>query len=208
MEEFIELAKYLLFIAQGDPYAPVTKSNIIDKTLKHMDSVSDVENIFLWTLEQISLIQALNLLYVFMDAFYSTGKTEILKYHGRCVLDDGGILHYFNHRPKRMKMNSNLLPFTLMIQGQFPENVVKETTFQFGTDSVEEFLQDFGIDSSHHVIFDELICTKYCKQFIDSILMMKDRVASLWIAMGSEPVMGKYLPKYLALQKILTFLVV
>ena len=85
-----------------------------------------------------------------------------------------------------------MLPITLMIQGEFPEDVVKETTFEFGTDSVKDFLVEHGIEPNHHLIFDELICTKYCKEFIDSILMMKDHVASLWIAMGSEPVTGRF----------------
>ena len=77
VEEFVELVKQLLFIAQGDPYAPVTKPNIINKTVKHVECASNVENIFLWTPEQLSLIQAMNLPYVFLNAFYSTGKTKI-----------------------------------------------------------------------------------------------------------------------------------
>ena len=90
-----------------------------------------------------------------------------------------------------MKGTSNLLPFTLVLQSQFPEGVVKETTLQFGVDSVEEFLQEHGIEPDHHVIFDELICTKYDRQFINALISLKDNVESLWIAMGAEPVTGK-----------------
>ena len=53
----------------------------------------------------------------------------------------GENLHYFNHRPVKMRGNKNLLPFTLVLQGEFPEGVVKETTFQFGIDSIKGFLQ-------------------------------------------------------------------
>ena len=190
IEEFIELVKNLLFIAQGDPYAPVTKSNIITKTTKHVHCASNVENIFLWTPEQLSLIQALNLLYIFLNAFYSTGKTEVLKYYGKRIVKKRGILHYFNHRPIKMRGSSNLLPFTLMLQGEFPEGVVKETTFEFGVDSVEDFLRDHGIESDHYVIFDELICTKYTKGFLDSVIAMKNSVKSLWVAMGAQPITG------------------
>ena len=89
-----------------------------------------------------------------------------------------------------MKGNPNLLPFTLVLQSQFPEGVVKETTFQFGIDSVKGFLQEHGIKPDHHVIIDELICTKYDENFLNSLVALKDSVKSLWIAMGSEPITG------------------
>ena len=46
IEEFVELAKQVLFVAQGDPYAPVTGSNIIAKTSKHIELASSALNIF------------------------------------------------------------------------------------------------------------------------------------------------------------------
>ena len=190
LEEFVEICKQLLFIAQGDPYAPVTGSNIVAKTLQHMLRASDVESIFLWTLEQLSLVEAMNLFYVLIDASYSTGKTEVLKYYGKGKKKNGEKLHYFNHRPVKMKDNSNLLPFTSVLQGQFPDGVVKETTFQFGVDPIEDFLQEYSIEPDHNVIIDELICTKYNKQFLDSLIKLKDNVKSLWIAMGAQPVTG------------------
>ena len=75
-----------------------------------------------------------------------------------------------------MKGNSNLLPFTLVLQSQFPKDVVKETTFQFGVDSVKGFLQEYGIEPDHHVIIDELICTRYDKRFSDSLVALKNNV--------------------------------
>ena len=191
VEEFIELAKETLFIAQGDPYAPVTGSNIIDKTVKHVFRASTPQNIFFWTLEQLSIVQALEILYLFLDAFYSTGKTEVLKYFGKYKLGKGEIVHYFIQRPKGMDQNSNLLPFTLMLQKEFPSEVVKETSFQFGIDPVKDFLNQYEIEPTHHVIFDEVICTKYNKSFIDSIVKMKNNVASLGVAMGAQPITGR-----------------
>ena len=46
VQEFVELAKQVLFVAQGDPYAPVTGSNIIAKTSKHIELASSALNIF------------------------------------------------------------------------------------------------------------------------------------------------------------------
>ena len=77
-----------------------------------------------------------------------------------------------------------------MLQNQFSSNVVKETTFLFGVDSVKGFLQKYEIEPTHHVIFDEVICTKYDKGFLDSLIAMKNNVASLWIGMGSIPLLG------------------
>ena len=54
VHEFIELAKQVLFVAQGDPYAPVTGSGIIDKIVQHLECASSAENIFFWTLDQLS----------------------------------------------------------------------------------------------------------------------------------------------------------
>ena len=191
VKDFVELAKHVLFIAQGDPFAPVTGSNIINKTVKHVNLASTVENIFFWTLQQLSIVDAMNILYMMLDAFYSTGKSEILKYYCKKLIKKGEIVHYFNQRLTSHNEDSGLLPFTLMLQNQFPSNVVKETTFLFGVDSVKGFLQQYEIEPTHHVIFDEVICTKYSKGFTDSLIAMKENVASLWVAMGSQPITGK-----------------
>jgi hypothetical protein len=191
VEEFVELAKQVLFIAQGDPFAPVTGSNIINKTVKHVTLASTVENIFFWTLQQLTIVDAMNILFLILDAFYSTGKSEILKYYCKKQIKKGEIVHYFNQRPVSHNKNSGLLPFTLMLQNQFPSNVVKETTFLFGVDSVKGFLKQYEIEPTHHVIFDEVICTKYSKGFTDSLIAMKKNVASFWVAMGSMPISGK-----------------
>jgi hypothetical protein len=80
-----------------------------------------------------------------------------------------------------------------MLQNQFTSNVVKETTFLFGVDSVKGFLQKYEIEPTHHVIFDEVICTKYSNRFTDSLIAMKENVASFWVAMGSQPITGNNL---------------
>ena len=79
----------------------------------------------------------------------------------------------------------------MMLQKEFRSGVVKETPFQFGIDPVEDFLKQYEIEPTHHVIFDEVICTKYNKAFVDSIVKMKNNVASLMVAMGAQPTTGK-----------------
>ena len=189
--EFVELAKQILFEAQGDPFAPSTGMGIIRKTNAHILRASTFQNIIKWTPQQLSVIQALHMQYVVFDGFYSTGKSEILRYYGKDKLNNGGTVHYFNHRPIQMKHSPNLLPFTLMLQKEFPVGVVKETTFRFGIDSVKSFLSQHAIEPHHHVIFDELICNNFSKRFRDSMMAIKTRVASLWIAMGCVPLLGE-----------------
>ena len=176
---------------QGDQYAPVTVPSIINKTTNHINRASITENIFLWTLEQLSVIQALEMAFVIFDGFYSTGKSDVLKYYGKDKLKKGCILHYFNHRSIQDKGSNNSLPFTMMLQNEFPDGVVKETTFRFGVDSVSGFLDQHGIKPDHHVIFDELICNEFTKRFLNSLVALKLNVASLWIAVGSIPIIGK-----------------
>ena len=190
VEELVEFVKEVLFIAQGDPYAPVTGSNVVDKIVKNVERAGSAQSIFFWTNEQLSIVQAVNVPFLILDAFYSTGKSEVLRYYGKDKLAKEGIVHYFNQRPIGLKDSTTMLPFTLILQKHFPAGVVKETTFQFGINSVKGFLTQYGIEPSHHVIFDEVICTKYEKGFLDSLVAMKNSVASLWIAMGAQPITG------------------
>ena len=191
VQEFVELAKELLFIAQGDPLAPVTESNLIDKVTQHVEQAGSAKSAFFWTNEQLSIIHVCDTVqFLVLDAFYSTGKSEVLRYYGKNKLEKGSVLHYFNQRPVGLKANTSLLPFTLMLQKKFPVGVVKETTFQFGTDSIQNFLKEHFIEPTHHLIFDEVICTKYNTKFLKSLVQMKECVASLWVAMGAEPISG------------------
>ena len=94
INEFVDIATHLLFVVQGDSRAPVTRANVIDKTVKHVERASKLEYMFHWTPDQLSLVQAaLELSYVLIDAFYSTGKTEVLKYYGKTKKREKGDIH-------------------------------------------------------------------------------------------------------------------
>ena len=83
LDEFVNLIKNLLFIAQGNPKAPVTDSNMINKIHEHVTKASTFQNILFWifwTPEQFAVINELYVPYVFLDAFYSTGKSSMLQY--------------------------------------------------------------------------------------------------------------------------------
>ena len=167
--EFVELTKQILFITQGDPFAPVTESSFVNKISDNLKRASKVENILFWTMEQLSLVQAVQLAYVFLDAFYSTGKSEILKYIVKHWIKQKKVVHYFVHRPEPDSAEESLtkLPFTLMLEHEFKNiNVqIKETTFKFGVDSLRKFLLENGIEQDHCICFDEVICSDYSNSF-------------------------------------------
>ena len=88
VNEFVDLTKEILFVAQGDPFAAVIGEHIISKTVRHVERASTFENTILWTPDQLALIQEnpQNLPLVFFDAFYSTGKSSICRYFGKTNL--------------------------------------------------------------------------------------------------------------------------
>ena len=98
VEEFVELAKNLLFIAQGNPKAAVTDYNMVNKIHEHVTKASKFLNILFWifwTPEQLAVINELYIPYVFLDAFYSTGKSSMLQYITKHWSQEHGT--YVNH---------------------------------------------------------------------------------------------------------------
>ena len=80
ISEFVELAKQIMFVVQGDSKAPVTGCNLVKKIDDHVNAASTFEGILFWTPQQLSVTNAVHLPYVFLDAFYSTGKSFTLQF--------------------------------------------------------------------------------------------------------------------------------
>ena len=60
IEEFVSVAKVLLFEAQGHPQAPLSRAKQIEKIDEELDQASAPENIFFWTPEQLSIVHAMD----------------------------------------------------------------------------------------------------------------------------------------------------
>ena len=69
-----------MFVVQGDSKAPVTGCNLVKKIGDHVNAASTLEGILFWTPQQLSVTNAVHLHYVFLDAFYSTGKSFTLQF--------------------------------------------------------------------------------------------------------------------------------
>ena len=80
ISEFVELAKQLMYVVQGDSKAPVTGCNLVRKIDDHVNAACTLEGILFWTPQQLSVTNAVHLHYVFLDAFYSTGKSFTLQF--------------------------------------------------------------------------------------------------------------------------------
>ena len=200
IKEFVELMKQVMLKAQGNSCAPVTMTNVVDLTEKHVLKAGTPSAMFFWTKEQLSLIQAYHLKNVYLDAFYSCGKTEALKHIAKHWNEENikrseeerGKVHYLVNRPKNLSMKK--LPLTLVLEKFFHRTKVevKETDFQVGMEPVGPFLEENGIGPNDFVCFDEVICNDYSRNFSDGLKEMAESVASLWVAIGSKPVVGRY----------------
>ena len=200
VEEFIDLAKQLMFRAQGNPCAPVTLSNIIDMTAKHVQKAGTAESMFFWTSKQLSLVQAQELKYVYLDAFYSCGKSEALKHQAKYWNEENrkkfeeeqNRVHYLVNKPKELKERK--MPFTVILEKVFQNTnvLVKETDFKIGMEPLGPFLEENGIKPNDFVCFDEVICNVYSKDFSNGLEEMSNSVAALWVAIGAKPVIGHY----------------
>jgi hypothetical protein len=129
----------------------------------------------------------------------STGKSLILKYMAKRWSCQNLVVHYLINRSDNGENTSSKLAFTLMVEHEFKKMniLVKETSFRFGVDEVEPFLRKSAIESDHVVCFDEVICEKYSKSFIDGLKDMKDKVGALWVAIGAKPILGRFSVKAL-----------
>ena len=78
ISEFVGVAKVLLFQAQGHPQAPLTRQKQIEKIDQELDLASAPENIFFWTPEQLSIVQAMHMDWMFLMGYYGCGKTILL----------------------------------------------------------------------------------------------------------------------------------
>ena len=70
---------------------------------------------------------------------------------------------------------------------------VKETDFQFGRDSTTKFLQDNKIESTDHVVFDEVVCLENNQNFVNSLCKMKKKLSSsfvVWLVMKRPRLSG------------------
>ena len=90
LNDFTELTKQLIFTFQGNPEAPILGSKVIETIGKEMDKACTIENIFFWTPEQLSILNAINEDFMVLFAYYGCGKTLLLKERAKYLLNQSG----------------------------------------------------------------------------------------------------------------------
>ena len=176
--DFIELIKEIMFIAQGDPKAPVTQAMQVNKLSQNID-----KNMIFWTPEQLNILNS-NSDFCLLMAYYGCGKTWCLIERAKYLLkDQNNIVHFFLAR-HRLDKDESLLDH---LRSQFkttrinPTNI--RTYYSFAQDKYQiiKDLEDAGVEKSHHILLDELIIAN-TEAFVTALKDVQSCVASAWIA--------------------------
>ena len=175
-QEFVCLAKQLLYEAQGHPQPAISKKAIVEKISDHIEKASTPENILFWTPEQLSILEAMNEPWMCLMGYYGVGKTILLIERAEQLSkNENNIIHFFvDGGVKQLKTN---------LENRFAqyENVKVKML-----PSTEDFLQlmlETGQNSAkHHVLIDEVVVSS--DDFVDSLQQMKAKFASVWLAIG------------------------
>ena len=191
--EFVEIAKQLLFCAQGNPEAPVTRNKVLQKTIAVLDEGSEVENIFFWTPGQKSAVESMEQRFMVLFGYYGTGKTLILKTR----------VWYLIRKLKASNYSSEIYLYTFRegheldalietFKAEFKGTEVKVRTLR--TSIIDQFAFD-DVTYEDHIIIDEAIIfdktniidktNNGADNFATTLHLAKSLVASLWIAVGA-----------------------
>ena len=117
VKEFKDIAKKVLFIAQGDENAPVTKDNLDKNLAEFVEVAGEPENIWFWSPQQLCINQANHLDRVIFTSFYSTGKTKLMMKRAETLNSPGEKVLFIVANP--LKNHSKKLALTLQLEQIF-----------------------------------------------------------------------------------------
>lgn len=183
VEEFVNVAKILLFEAQGHSQAPLNDGTQIDKICKEIDQASAPENIFFWTPEQLSILQAIDKNHMLLMGYYGTGKTVLLIERAEHLLrqDPDNLVYFLIDQKNTSKEWINGLEESLKLRFNGRKTIIVESKVEILT---QEFLQNSSFKKSDHLIIDEVVVWR--DDQVELIMEeLKTKVASLWVAVGS-----------------------
>merc|ERR1711860_438006 len=101
VKEFVNVAKFILFEAQGQHKAPLTKEKLTEKVDEDLDKASAPENILFWTPQQLSIVQAMDIDWMFLMAYYGCGKTILLIERAEFLLrNPNNTVHFYIDKPE------------------------------------------------------------------------------------------------------------
>ena len=182
VNDFTELTKQLIFTFQGNPEAPILGSKVIESIGKEMDKACTIENIFFWTPEQLSILNAINEDFMVLFAYYGCGKTLLLKERAKYLLSQSGDqeICFF--------VNSGCDPLLDALSASFENTRIHVGRLDSAATNGERIirctLQD-GFKKNCHLIIDEMkLWYENIDELILSLKKLKAHFSSVWIAIG------------------------
>ena len=177
--EFKSIVKQLLYEAQGHPNAPVSLVKEIEMVSQTMDKTCKALNIFFWTPEQLSVINAMNTRFMALLAYFGCGKTILLKERVNFLLEnsDGAQIHFFIHKNFDFDNDSVLLE---ALKKDFQGKGIEPKLFPYdGTFTVDDLVKN-GVKKGDHVVIDEAF--DFGNE--NDINNLRGYLGSLWISFG------------------------
>ena len=181
VNDFVELTKQLMFTFQGNPEAPILNSKVIERIGQEMDQACTIENIFFWTPEQLSILNAINEDFMVLFAYYGCGKTLLLKERAKHLLSqsDDQDIYFF--------IDAGCSPLLNALSAAFKNTRINVRRFKYeiNGDVIPYISEDAGVKKNDHIIIDELVVCGNIDEMIQFLMVLKNHFSSVWIAIGS-----------------------
>ena len=187
-KEFVSVSKFLLFEAQGQSKGTLTRDKLAERIDEDLNKASAPENIFFWTPEQLSIVQAMDEDWMFLMSFYGCGKTILLIERAQYLLrNQNNTVHFY--------IDNN---FDINIQDTYDSGLAEVLKLKFEDKNIriqskrKIFGPDFdlssdGVKPTDHVIIDEAYIDygiDDARAFLKKLTTFQSQVSTLWVALG------------------------
>ena len=177
VKEFVNVAKFILFEAQGHHKAPLTKQVLIEKVDKDLEKASAPENILFWTPEQLSIVQAMDNKWMLLMSYYGCGKTILLIERAEYLLrNQDHMVHFYVDN-----VNSGL---TEVLKRRFANHRNIKIRTKRRNDDYHWLFDGDGVLHGDHVIIDEAY-VKDSKRFLNYVKLLQSVFSTVWVSIGA-----------------------
>ena len=177
INEFVEIAKHLLFVAQGQSKVPLTKEKLTEKVNEDMDKASAPENILFWTPEQLSIVQAMDIDWMFLMAYYGCGKTILLIERAEYLLRNPCNTIYF-------LIDNNNSGLNEVLKLRFADRNIKiKEKGKYNIFDRDFDFSKYGVHLTDHVIVDEARM-EHSETVLTQLKKFQSQISTLWVALG------------------------
>jgi len=140
-----------------------------------LDLASAPENIFFWTPEQLSIVQAMHIDRMFLMAYYGCGKTILLIERAEYLLrNPSNVVHFY--------IDNERTGLVEILKLRFSGKVIKIKTRFKMFESYFDFPSD-GVSPTDHVIIDEAFMGNP-EVFLGHLKRLQSQVSTLWVALS------------------------